>query len=52
MRVAIPLLPNTSSWHGTWLSAGTTLPYYETFVSLDMPTDMEKTVHCLFNKVG
>jgi hypothetical protein len=26
MRGAIPLLPNTSSWHGAWLSTGTALP--------------------------
>jgi hypothetical protein len=25
MHGAIPLLPNTSLWHGAWLSTGTTL---------------------------
>jgi hypothetical protein len=28
-RGAIPPLPHTSSWRGTWLSTGTTLPYKE-----------------------
>jgi hypothetical protein len=27
MRGAIPPLPNTPSWHGAWLSTGTTLPF-------------------------
>jgi len=26
MHGAIPPLPHTSSWHGAWLSTGTTLP--------------------------
>jgi len=39
MRGAIPPLHSTSSWRGTLLSSGTTLPFLWTFVLEHMETD-------------
>jgi hypothetical protein len=32
IRGAIPLLPHTSSWRGSWLSSGTILPLSQTLI--------------------